>query len=327
MATYLRYSAHDGPRLGRVEDGSVRGLVGRDGSPVRDLTQVLYGAAPELLVDRETALDAATSTVLAPHVAPPRNIICVGKNYHDHAVEFGGSGFDRSGNGSDDDLPLIIFTKPRTSIVGPTDAIVFPGDVTQAVDYEAELAVIIGVGGCAITPEQAWEHIFGYTIVNDVTARDLQSQHRQWFLGKSLDTFCPMGPVVVTADELDARDLRVRTLVNGELRQDARTSKLIYDIPSIIATVSQSMPLLPGDVIATGTPAGVGIGFDPPRFLTDGDVVSIEIEGIGRLENQVRRVDTVTTTRRRQHASSRARHPGVAPNAAGDAYSFRVWQQ
>jgi 2-keto-4-pentenoate hydratase/2-oxohepta-3-ene-1,7-dioic acid hydratase in catechol pathway len=155
-----------------------------------------------------------------------------------------------------------------------------------AVDYEAELAIVIGKSGRNISPAEALSHIWGYTIVNDVTARDRQRNHKQWFLGKALDTFGPMGPWITTADEIAHDQLDLKCWVNGELRQQANTSDLIFDIPSLIATISAGLTLQPGDVIATGTPAGVGIGFNPPRFLKAGDEVSISISGIGTLTNR-----------------------------------------
>ena len=157
--------------------------------------------------------------------------------------------------------------------------------MTQKVDYEAELAIIIGKAGHGISRENAWSHIWGYTILNDVTARDLQKNHKQWFLGKSLDSFAPMGPWAVTADSVNATDLTVSCHVNGELRQKANTGDLIFDIPTLIETLSAGITLEPGDVIATGTPAGVGIGLDPPQFLKSGDRVEITISGIGTLAN------------------------------------------
>ncbi|MGH3327511.1 MAG: fumarylacetoacetate hydrolase family protein [Streptomycetales bacterium] len=221
---------------------------------------------------------------------PRRNVFCVGKNYRDHSAEFARSGFDASGSprGTEDppELP-IFFTKPASSVIGPGAPIDPHPGLTRALDYEAELAVIIGRGGRGIRTEQVWDHIWGYTIVNDVTARDLQRDHKQWFLGKSLDTFCPMGPWAVTADEVDARDLTVRCRVNGELRQEASTRDLIFDIPTLISVLSAGITLQPGDIIATGTPAGVGIGFAPPRFLQSADVVEAEITGLGRLVNPV----------------------------------------
>jgi 2-keto-4-pentenoate hydratase/2-oxohepta-3-ene-1,7-dioic acid hydratase in catechol pathway len=159
--------------------------------------------------------------------------------------------------------------------------------VSDAIDYEAELAVLIGRPGRNIPASRAMEHVFGYTIFNDVTARDVQTRHRQWLLGKSFDTFGPMGPCIASVDELDGRNTRVRCWVNGELRQDASTRDLIFGIPELIAAISAGITLKPGDVIATGTPSGVGIGFKPPKYLKRGDKVRIEIDGIGALENPV----------------------------------------
>ncbi len=159
--------------------------------------------------------------------------------------------------------------------------------VSDAVDYEAELAVIVGKRGRGIAAKDAFEHIWGYTIINDVTARDLQARYSQWLIGKSQDTFCPMGPFAVTRDEIDIGNTLISCYVNGELRQRSNTGLLIFDIPAIIETLSAGITLLPGDVIATGTPAGVGIGFDPPKYLKGGDVVRIEIGGIGALENEI----------------------------------------
>ena len=234
-------------------------------------------------------LDPATR--LAPIPAPPHNVMGVGKNYHAHAHEFSRSGFD-AGATAADAIPEhpIIFTKPSSAIAAPyADIPLWPG-LDQAVDYEAELAVVIGQGGRAIPREQAMAHVFGYTIINDVTARDLQQAHKQWFLGKGIDGFGPMGPWIVTADELDGTNVRVTCRVNGEPRQDSSTADLIFDIPTLVEVISRSMTLSPGDVIATGTPEGVGIGFDPPRFLRDGDLVEIEVAGIGVIRNAVRRM-------------------------------------
>jgi 2-keto-4-pentenoate hydratase/2-oxohepta-3-ene-1,7-dioic acid hydratase in catechol pathway len=171
-------------------------------------------------------------------------------------------------------------------VIGPYAEVRMPTDVSDQIDYEAELAIVIGRGGRNIRRDDAMDHIFGYTIVNDVTARDVQVRHQQWDLGKSFDTFCPMGPWVVTADELDGRDTRVRCWVNDELRQDAKTSDMIFDIPSLVETVSRGITLYPGDVIATGTPAGVGMGMQPPRWLRAGDTVRIEVDGIGSINNR-----------------------------------------
>lgn len=234
--------------------------------------------------------EAALSDVvfLAPLPQPPRNIMCVGKNYHAHAQEFTRSGFDSSASSVADAIPQapIIFTKAPETVIGHDAEVRIPHGLSSAIDYEAELGVIIGKGGRGITAENALDHVWGYTIINDVTARDMQSKHKQWFLGKSLDTFCPMGPVAVTADAIRLDDTGLRCRVNGELRQDANTRDLIFDVPTLIATISAGLTLVPGDVIATGTPAGVGIGFTPPRYLATGDVVEIEIDGIGRLSNR-----------------------------------------
>ena len=233
------------------------------------------------------ALDAVQLTAPLPH--PRRNLFCVGKNYHAHAKEFAGSGFDSSAK-SGGEIPAvpIYFSKVPESVVGPLDSIIVPPAVSTAIDYEAELAVVIGKGGKGIRKQDALSHVWGYTIVNDVTARDWQGRHQQWLLGKSFDTFCPMGPWIVTADECDGTATRLRCWVNGELRQDARTTDLIFDIPTLIETLSAGITLHPGDIIVTGTPVGVGIGFKPPRYLRPGDVVRIEIDGIGVLENPVR---------------------------------------
>ena len=248
--------------------------------------QAAQQALPALLAP----VALADVQVTAPLPKPRRNIFCVGKNYFAHAREFAGSGFDSSAkSGGDVPADPIIFTKVPECVVGPHDAIQMPpADVSVAIDYEAELAVIIGKGGKGITAQNAMDHVWGYTIVNDVTARDWQSRHQQWHMGKSFDTFCPMGPYLVSRDECDGTKTQVRCYVNGELRQDASTTDLIFDIPKLIETLSAGMTLYPGDVIATGTPVGVGIGFKPPKYLVAGDVVRVEIDGIGHIENPVR---------------------------------------
>jgi 2-keto-4-pentenoate hydratase/2-oxohepta-3-ene-1,7-dioic acid hydratase in catechol pathway len=223
----------------------------------------------------------------APIPRPRRNIFCVGKNYHEHAHEFAKSGFDTSAAAGAVPKHPIIFSKLPDSVVSTKANVLIDATVSSAIDYEAELAVIIGKAGRAIARDKALDHVWGYTIVNDITARDLQSRYSQWLIGKSQDTFCPMGPWAVTKDEVDFAKAGIRCFVNGDLRQDSRLSLLIFDIPTIIATLSQGITLRPGDVIATGTPAGVGIGFDPPKYLKNGDVVRAEIDGIGALENSI----------------------------------------
>jgi 2-keto-4-pentenoate hydratase/2-oxohepta-3-ene-1,7-dioic acid hydratase in catechol pathway len=226
-------------------------------------------------------------SLLAPIPRPSRNIFCVGKNYHEHAKEFAGSGFDATAKEVVPDAP-VVFSKPPTAVSGPGDAIPAFLDPTNSVDYEGELAVVIGKPGRGIRKAEALAHVFGYTIVNDVTARTLQHKHRQWILGKGIDGFCPMGPAILTADEVpDPAALHLTTTVNGEQRQSASVADLIFDIPTLIECISAGITLEPGDIIATGTPAGVGIGFNPPKFLKPGDVVRIEVAGIGVLENKV----------------------------------------
>lgn len=282
------------------------GIISADGASVIDLQSagiaadtlfdVIDGAAGALddVVSKAAQAPAsakmplAQCKILAPLPNPRRNIICVGKNYHEHAKEFHASGFDASaGKDAIPDYP-IIFSKASTTVSGPDDPVPGSADPTNSVDYEAELAVVIGKKCRNVPKAQAYEQIFGYMIVNDVTSRHLQARHKQWFLGKNLDGFCPSGPWLVTASEVgDVTKLRVTAHVNGELRQDAMVKDLIFDIPSLIETITSVMTLLPGDIIATGTPAGVGIGFTPPKFLKPGDHMRIEITGLGVLENKV----------------------------------------
>ena len=251
------------------------------------VVEMLAAGAPLPATGAPLAMDAVQ--LRAPIPQPRRNIFCVGKNYHAHAKEFAGSGFDSSAK-SGGEIPAapIIFTKVPECVIANGDSIVVPTGVSTAIDYEAELAVVIGRGGRRIRKEDAMSHVWGYTVVNDVTARDWQSRHQQWDMGKSFDTFCPMGPWLVSADELDGTDTRVRCWVNGELRQDATTRDFIFDIPTLIETLSAGITLFPGDIIATGTPVGVGIGFKPPKYLQAGDTVRLEVDGIGVLENPLR---------------------------------------
>lgn len=227
-------------------------------------------------------------TLKAPIPRPRRNIFCVGKNYFEHAKEFSQSGFDSSAKAGED-IPSdpIVFSKVPECVVATGDSILIPRGISEAIDYEAELAVIIGAGGKGISEKNAMSHVWGYTIINDVTARDWQHRHKQWHMGKSFDTFGPMGPYLVTADELDAQNTTVQCWVNGELRQNTNTTDLIFKIPKLIETISAGITLYPGDIIATGTPVGVGIGFKPPKYLVAGDIVKIAIGGIGAIENPV----------------------------------------
>lgn len=245
-------------------------------------------AAGRALPPTGAPIALAEVQLTAPIPRPRRNIFCVGKNYHAHAREFAGSGFDSSARaGGDIPAVPIIFSKVPESVIGTGEAIRYPAEISTAIDYEAELAVVIGQGGRGIRKADAMRHVWGYTIVNDVTARDWQGRHSQWLLGKSFDTFCPMGPWLVSADAMDGQATDLKLWVNGELRQDANTRDFIFDIPTVIECISAGITLHPGDIIATGTPVGVGIGFKPPKYLHRGDVVRIEIDGIGVLENRL----------------------------------------
>ena len=270
-----------------------------DGHEIVDLTST--GDFPADMVDLITgwSLSAAQAAMKTGQRVPfseaqlqaplrmRKNVFAVGRNYRDHAKEFSDSGFDASEKQVVPDNP-VIFTKAPTSVIGPDDPIVLANDPTGTTDYEGEMAVVIGRRAKNVSREEALAHVFGWTIVNDVTARDLQKRHVQWFVGKSPDTFCPMGPCITTRDELpDIRSSWMRTHVNGGLRQEAPISALIFDTESLIVTLSEVLTLEPGDVIATGTGLGVGIGFDPPQYLSAGDVVEISIDGIGTLRNPV----------------------------------------
>ncbi len=287
----FRHAGRLEQRVGALrDDGAVVDLAATD--PLLEGGMLaLVAAEPAMLERARSAARAGPAveggTLCAPVPRPPKNVFCVGKNYREHAKEFAGSGFDASTKEVVPEAP-VVFSKPATSVIGPGEPIPAGLDPTDSVDYEGELAVVIGHGGRGIRKADALGHVFGYTIINDVTARTLQHRHRQWILGKGLDGFCPMGPAILTADEVpDPGALRLTTHVNGEKRQDAPVSDLIFDIPTLIETISAGITLEPGDIIATGTPAGVGIGFDPPRFLKPGDVVRIEVAGIGVLENPV----------------------------------------
>ena len=291
LVTYKR-PGWAGGRVGALRaDGAVLDLSAADQAVSWDNMPALIAGGEPMLRRARTAAETAPvvtdAVLLAPIPRPSKNIFCVGKNYHEHAKEFAGSGFDASTKDVVPEAP-VVFTKPPTSVSGPGDSIPSFLDPTDSVDYEGELAVVIGKGGRGIAKADWAQHVFGYTIVNDVTARTLQHKHRQWVLGKGIDGFCPMGPAILTADEVpDPTKLRLTTHVNGEPRQDALVADLIFDIPTLIEAISAGITLEPGDIIATGTPVGVGIGFKPPRFLKPGDVVRIEVAGIGVLENSV----------------------------------------
>jgi 2-keto-4-pentenoate hydratase/2-oxohepta-3-ene-1,7-dioic acid hydratase in catechol pathway len=290
-------------RLVTIETGGNRhvALLSPDGTQVRPLKAEAGEAAssmiaaiaiwPSLGAGIDALLEApvplSSVKLLAPIPRPSRNVFCVGKNYHEHAKEFAQSGFDSTAKEVVPEAP-VVFSKPPSAVIATGETILASLDPTNSVDYEGELGVVIGKGGRGIGKAAALGHVFGYTVINDVTARTLQQKHRQWLIGKGIDTFCPMGPAILTADAVpDPARLTLKTWVNGELRQDAVVADLIFDIPTLIETISAVIALEPGDVIATGTPVGVGIGFNPPKFLGKGDRVAVEISGIGRLENPV----------------------------------------
>ncbi|MCU0946253.1 MAG: fumarylacetoacetate hydrolase family protein [Rubritepida sp.] len=286
---WVTFADSRGERIGVLDGaGQVRDLAAvLPGLPKTMLALVAGGLPPGAAATAATAPVVADARLAAPIPRPPKNVFCVGKNYHEHAKEFAGSGFD---GGAKDVIPPypVVFSKPHTSIIATGAPILSAMDPTGGLDYEGELAVVIGRGGRGIAKGAALGHVFGYTIVNDVTARHLQKRHSQWILGKGLDSFCPMGPAILTADEVpDPTALTLSTFVNGERRQHASVADLIFDIPTLIEAISAAITLEPGDVIATGTPVGVGIGFSPPVFLKAGDVVRIEVPGIGALENTV----------------------------------------
>ncbi len=241
--------------------------------------------------DARGGIPLASAKLLAPIPRPPRNVFCIGWNYSEHFEE------DKQARGQSGPPPSTaqipqfpaIFTKNPGTVVGPDAPVLFPAPHSEQLDWEAELAVVIGKGGRDITEATAMQHVFGYTCANDVSVRDVQHRHGgQWFKGKNFDTHLPMGPWIVTADELDPSDLAIRSRVNGVTKQDSRTKYMVFKIPRLIAEISAGSELWPGDMIITGTPAGVGFARTPPEYLGVGDVVEIEIEGIGVLRNAIK---------------------------------------
>jgi 2-keto-4-pentenoate hydratase/2-oxohepta-3-ene-1,7-dioic acid hydratase in catechol pathway len=247
-------------------------------------TEWLAQIEQQIQVGSIAGIPLANVKLLAPIPFPRRNVICLGKNYADHAREI------KITKISDTFLPdrPIYFTKMASPAAGHGDVISISRRVTVQVDYEVELAVVIGKDGINIAPEQAEDHIFGYTIANDLSARDLQAGHKQWFKGKSLDGFCPLGPVLVHKNAIPwPVHLDIQCCINGELRQNSNTKNMIFDIPYIISDLSRGLTLKAGDIICTGTPSGVGMGFEPPVFLHNDDIVECSIEKIGKLTNRI----------------------------------------
>ena len=241
----------------------------------------------QAMLDKAPRKKLSEIKILSPIPYLLRDMICVGKNYYAHAKEFFDSGFDATQKETIPSEP-IIFTKAMTSLIGPDDAIDTSIDPTGSVDYEGELGVVISKTARRVAKNDWQDYVFGYVIINDVTSRELQKKHNQWTIGKGLDTFGPMGPYIVTKDEIDdLLSMRIQTLVNDEVRQQAEVRDLIFDIPTLIETLTLTGTLLAGDIIATGTPVGVGIGFSPPKFLKSGDKVTINVTGLGSLTNPV----------------------------------------
>ncbi|KAL3470431.1 hypothetical protein BJX99DRAFT_264238 [Aspergillus californicus] len=288
--TYFKYVAYEDergrPRIGHLDEGSgaIRILTMASGSPLSNMKEVIELGNEGVVRGVADPIPLSSVKLLAP--LAERDVLCVGNNYDQHVREFRRSGFDTSGDGVDS-LPLpTIFTKRNTSIIASGDDIYPHPDFTQTLDYEGEIGVIIGKAGFNISQKDAMDYVWGFTIINDMTAREKQRDHKQFFIGKSPDTFCPMGPIVVPAQAISGH-LRVQTFVNGDKRQDGTTADLIYSIPRLIEVISSGMTLQPGDVIATGTPQGVGVGHKPPRFLKPGDLVEVSVSGLGMLSNRI----------------------------------------
>lgn len=260
--------------------------------PARDMLAVIDGGAAMLAAIRALAANPPANALLAlasvalqaPIPKPRRNVFCVGRNYMDHVAEG-----DRTRGITNSEVPKYpqFFTKAADCVIAPGANVPTHEGVTKWLDYEVELVAIIGTAGRDIPKEKALEHVYGWTIGNDVTGRDLQRRHGQWFKGKSLDRSCPLGPVIVPAADLNAADLAISLKLNGEQRQSSRTSKMIFDVTEIIHQLSSGFTLLPGDVIMTGTPEGVGYAMQPPQTMKAGDVMELTIEGIGTLTNTV----------------------------------------
>ncbi|KAJ4356926.1 hypothetical protein N0V95_002940 [Ascochyta clinopodiicola] len=287
--TLTNYIAYHDPQTQQERIGhynfsgeSIQPLSFKSGTPISNLYQVIE-AGESNITSSGSSIDLSKIRKLPPLAA--RDVLCVGKNYFEHAKEFNSSGFDSSDKVDVPSHP-VIFTKRHTSIIADGEEIYPHPDFTSTADYEGEIGVIIGKSGFRIAENDAMSHVWGYTIINDMTARERQRDHKQFYIGKSPDTFCPMGPIAVPASQLD-KVLRVQTHVNGELRQDATTEDLIFSIPFLIKTMSEGQTLRPGDVLATGTPAGVGLGLKPPVYLQPGDTVAISVSGLGTLTNRI----------------------------------------
>ncbi|WP_211187334.1 fumarylacetoacetate hydrolase family protein [Neoroseomonas marina] len=288
----ITFADSAGSRAGVLLDGGRVLDLGAAMPPARDMIGLIEGGAAMLAQVRALAANPPAGAVLplaavaiqAPIPRPRRNVFCVGRNYMDHVAEG-----DRTRGITQSEVPKYpqFFTKAGDTVIAPDALVPAHEGVTKWLDYEVELVAVIGKAGSDIPKEKALEHVFGWTIGNDVTGRDLQRRHGQWFKGKSLDRSCPLGPVIVPREDLDAADLAIGCRINGEQRQSSRTSKMIFDVKEIIHQLSAGFTLLPGDVIMTGTPEGVGYAMQPPQTLKPGDLMELEIEGIGVLTNRI----------------------------------------
>jgi 2-keto-4-pentenoate hydratase/2-oxohepta-3-ene-1,7-dioic acid hydratase in catechol pathway len=275
----------------RIAIGALQGDAIVDLSPIAPDMLALIDMGPEALARvAERAMSAPDTlslqdvTLLSPIPTPRRNVMCLGRNYFEHARE----SYEARGQAVELPTHPVIFTKATTTVNGPFDDVPVNPAVSEQMDYEVELAVIIGRRGKNIGRAEAMDFVFGYTVLNDITARDVQDAHKQFFKGKSLDGCCPIGPWIVTADAIpDPHALRLTCRVNDEVRQESNTSDMMFDIPGFIEILSRGMTLMPGDILATGTPAGVGFAMKPPVFLRPGDVVECSIESIGIIRNRI----------------------------------------
>lgn len=294
----LNYCAYvdpsSGDRIGHLDlqTEHIQPLAFTSGTRINNLYQVIEAGEANILPSREDPIPLSQVKLL-PTISG-RDILAVGKNYAEHAKEFNSSGFDSSDKVDQPSAP-VIFTKRATSIIAHGEDVLLHPDFTQTPDYEGEIGVIVGKAGYKIPEAQAMDYVWGYTIINDFTAREKQRDHKQFYIGKSPDTYCPIGPVAVPKERLP-ENLRLQTFVNGEKRQDATIDQLIFSIPNLISTLSQGQTIQPGDTIATGTPYGVGFGFRPMKFLKAGDEVKVSVTGLGTLANHMAALDAINPT-------------------------------
>ncbi|KAH8658142.1 hypothetical protein BX600DRAFT_514657 [Xylariales sp. PMI_506] len=294
-------SKSNSPRIGHydLDAKTIQPLSFLSGTPLSTLYEVIEVGAENIAASGDP-VPAASLQILPPITG--RDILCVGKNYAEHAREFNSSGFDSSDKVDQPSHP-VIFTKRYTSIIADGEEIYPHPEFTQTADFEGEIGVIIGRSGYHVSEEDAWDYVWGFTIINDMTARERQRDHKQFYIGKSPDTFCPMGPIAVPVSKV-GKVLGIQTYINGKLRQNATTDDLIFSIPFLIKTLSEGQTIMPGDVLATGTPAGVGIGLKPPVYLKPNDEISIKVTGLGTLTNRFGGLDSINPVPARSATAS-----------------------